>query len=537
MFEFERATSVPALWNAWQKVNGNNSKNSGIDQMDLDFYRSNAKENINILHYSLISDSYEPYREKSFISRKNRRIYISCLEDKIVQSAIAKVIYETASINRAVHGFIKNRSIFTAHTALKKSLHNHTTNYFKADISRFYESIRVREILRQIAVLINDFRFVSLVEKLVLSHSPGLSTGSALSPVLSNVYLSDFDENRQLSTGFYSRYVDDMLLAPSSEKSMDTVITDTSEELAKIGLCLNMDKSQIVNYEKGFTYLGFDIKAKNKLVDDLILQGDFASADKFMNISDEATETEQKNPEETEIDEKTVDEKQLDYDDGLSKSTIIVQEENESTDDEDFPDHILAVSKKCHMVRQFVNKARLEKYLSFPEKQTLLHIFHSLGEDGQKYIHWVLSHCSDYNCAVTQGYIDRCRTLNPIGCKKLCERFEDICDKSKCKCNFSNDKFYPSPVVHALRRKSGCVKLPRKEDSIGHFKQLSPKQGVEETLSRMMDLNKKEYEIKAQQKICNGQLESLFTRNEITEIQTPQGLLIKNDDGFFIKVG
>jgi hypothetical protein len=526
MFEFERATSIPALRTAWNKVNANNPRGWGVDEIDLGYYRLNAEENIRILHYSLVSDSYEPCHEKSFVSRKNRIIYISCLEDKIVQSAIAKVVYESIAINVAVHGFVKNRSVFTARAALKKSMKNNITDYYKADISKFYESVNIQEILWRLSLLIGDARFLRLIRKTLYSHTPGLSTGSALSPVLSNMYLSDFDSSRQANTGFYSRYVDDMLLAPPKGASMDALIDGTSGELAKIGLSLNEGKSKIVSAEHGFTYLGFDIKTKNKLVDSLILQGDFVAADKILNTPAEPLEP--AHPVDTPRQEETE-----------TRPETIVKEEVSGKKDEsaDTPVHVLAIAKKCHMVRQFVNKAKQEKYLSYPEKQTLLHIFHCLGEEGQKYLHFVLSCCDDYNYAVTQGHIDRCPAFNPLGCKKLCERFEDTCDRSNCNCNFKNDKLYPTPVIHALRRKPDCMTLQAKGDSIGHFKQLPAKQGAADALSRMLELNKKEYEIKSQRNIVSGQLESLFKRGNITEIQTPQGLLIKNNDGFFIKVG
>jgi hypothetical protein len=563
MFEFERATSVPALWNAWQKVSGKNSASYGIDDISLDYYRSNARENIDTLHYSLITDSYTPYRERSFQSKKNRTIYISCIEDKIVQSAIARVLYEDSTFSNSVHGFILKRSIFTAHKKLKISLQRNVTTYFKTDISKFYESVDNLEMLRIIAKIAGEGRFTNLVKKMLDIHGSGLSTGSALSPVLSNLYLADFDANRRINTCFYSRYVDDMLLAPLPGASMDDLIRGTSEELKKIGLCLNEAKSSVVDACEGFRYLGFDIRVRQKQMEEYIAQGDFGAAEKLMNMSeneaieelsskpilDAASEKKNQNvcviaeplgfPEIREADEKILAEAD-------SEDIPEPEPEEESPDFGVNPEkvevegigvHVLGISKKCHVIRQMVDHAKKSHYLGFPEKQSLLHIFHCLGEEGAKYLHWVMSHCDDYDYGITQGYIDRCKGLAPLGCKKLCDRFEDFCDKSKCNCNFTQEKMYPSPVIHALRRKPGCVNLPQKENHIGHFKQTTARQGAEDALSRLLALNKQEYEIKTQKRICNGQLESLFTRNDIKEIETPQGLLIKAEDGFYIKLG
>jgi hypothetical protein len=53
----------------------------------------------------------------------------------------------------------------------------------------------------------------------------------------------------------------------------------------------------------------------------------------------------------------------------------------------------------------------------------------------------------------------------------------------------------------------------------------------------LLELNKKQYELAQQQEIFRGQIEDLFARTNTRELQTPQGLLVKTDEGLFIKVG
>ncbi|UYO61625.1 hypothetical protein LNN31_12620 [Acetobacterium wieringae] len=150
------------------------------------------------------------------------------------------------------------------------------------------------------------------------------------------------------------------------------------------------------------------------------------------------------------------------------------------------------------------------------------------------YIHYVLSFCENYDYATTQNHIKRYKATNPLGCKKLCERFGD---NSNCTCNFSAEKIYPTPVIHARRIKPDCFIPNSPKENIGHFRSQSPKQKAADALSTLMDLNKKKYELEEQQAVFKGQLESLFERSNSCELQTPHGLLVKNDDGIFIKVG
>jgi len=189
--------------------------------------------------------------------------------------------------------------------------------------------------------------------------------------------------------------------------------------------------------------------------------------------------------------------------------------------------------KKCYIVRSILEKAKTQKYIGYPEKTLLLQIFHCLAEDGAKFIHDVVSLCTDYDYAETERQIRKYRAPNPLGCKKLCER---VGDNTKCTCNFTHEKVYPTPIIHALRVKKDCFTFSKPQDSIGHFRAKTPKHRAEDALSSLIELNKKAYEISEQQSIFKGQIEQLFERNDTYEFNTPQGLLIKTDEGIFIKV-
>lgn len=340
---------------------------------------------------------------------------------------------------------------------------------------------------------------MQLVEQVLATHNPGISTGSCLSPVLSNLYLSDFDKFMQKNSKFYARYVDDMLIAPIQNVEL------ANNKLSEIGLEINLEKSKPVNAQEGFKYLGFDIK---QTVDTAIQNGNFVLAEEIYTTqeSDVATSVEP----------------------ALAKIDKTSQPEYE------IPAHIANVVKKCHIINAIVYKAKTEKYLGYPDKTTLLQIFHCLGkDDGAKFIHYILSFCSDYDYAETQRHINKYPAPGPVGCKKLSERYDS---KNKCLCNFSQEKIYPSPIIHALRVKGDCFTPNTPKDNIGHFKAKTPQHKAEDALSSLLSLNKKAYEIQEQQNIFKGQIDNLFERIDTCEIQTPHGLLIKNDGGIFIKV-
>lgn len=540
MFEFEKAVSKKSLWEAWQtiKVKSRN-KTSGIDCMDVGAYTHDEYSNIEILHYSLISGAYRPYKERSFISKKNRNIYISCLEDKIIQTSIANVISELVTFYPSVHSFIKGRSIFTAYFKLKKYLPN-ADEFYKIDIQKFYESISKALLMEKLEQISGDRRFLDLINTILMNHPRGISTGSSLSPVLSNIYLYDFDFTMSKNSAFYLRYVDDMLIAPHN--SMQELISSTKEELEERKLTVNPIKSKVVSVREGFKYLGFDIM-QHRDMDNLISSGNFAEAEITLNAYKQDLE----NP--ADFDKNSTSETADSNKAEKFTVPLTTQKDDkfENTNDAevvtepDVPRHILAIEKHCHIVQYLIKKAKEEQFLSYPEKRVLLYIYKCLKDDGQKYIHSILSNCMDYEYNITQGYIERCRIQQPIGCKKICDVFDDCCDKFLCKCNFKNENLYPTPLIHALRQKKDCFTLPKNNakktsNNIGHFKKLPVKQDINETLVKTLKLHRQINEMKIQQNICKKRLESLFENNGYQEIETPHGLLIKNNEGLFIKL-
>jgi len=501
MFEIERVSSMEMLRRTWQKVSSKGSSLSpGIDNVDLSLYRSNLPQHLRSLQTSIITENYAPHADKLYI-HKNRNINISSIEDKIVQSAIAEVIMSVYHPPYSVHGFIKSRSVFTAKKSLDHAISKGISDFSKIDIRRFYDSIDKNQLLNKIAQMIGDKKFLRLIEQLLNMHTLGISTGSCLSPVLSNLYLHDFDKHVQQNSQFYARYVDDILVAPTNNIGL------ISDKLFEIGLEINIEKSKIVNAQEGFRYLGFDIK---HTIDDAIQSGDFALAEKLHQTQE------------------------CDVTADIEPFPITNEAKKLQSTEYELPIHVKNVVKKCHIVSAIANKAKSERYLGYPDKTTMLQIFHCLGKDGENFIHHILSFCSDYDYAETQRYIRKYTAPGPVGCKKLSERYEG---KDKCVCNFSQEKIYPTPIIHALRVKADCFIPNTPADNIGHFKAKTPQNKAEDALSSLLTLNKKAYEIQEQQNIFKGQIESLFERTNTSEFLMPHGLLVKNDNGIFIKIG
>ncbi len=119
--------------------------------------------------------------------------------------------------------------------------------------------------------------------KLILKASgpKGVPQGGVISPLLSNLYLDEVDKmlerakevtrNGKWTNVTYARFADDLVILISGMSRqrwlLEAVNRRLREELAKLHLELNEEKSRIVDLAKGesFGFLGFDIRRVRSL--------------------------------------------------------------------------------------------------------------------------------------------------------------------------------------------------------------------------------------------------------------------------------
>jgi hypothetical protein len=226
----------------------------------------------------------------------------------------------------------------------------------------------------------------------------------------------------------------------------------------------------------------------------------------------------------------SVEYKSLNFD-TATESVVTVSRSKDSSSP-----HLLAVENGCGFIKAITSKARTEHYLNYHEKNALMYTFMSLGDAGRKFIHSLLGHCMDYDYNITERFLNKCDGLYPIGCKKLHDRFEDKI-KCDCTCSINIPKMYPSPVCHAMKVMPGCFKLPKRDESMGHFKTKAAKPRLNALVAQYAELTRKSAELRSMEAICSEQLDLLFEKQEMTEADTELGKLVKIDNGYYLKLG
>ncbi|MCA1681476.1 MAG: group II intron reverse transcriptase/maturase, partial [Actinobacteria bacterium] len=99
-----------------------------------------------------------------------------------------------------------------------------------------------------------------LVDGVVESAVAGTPQGGVASPLLSNIYLSVFDE-KMAQAGFkLTRYADDWVIICRSRKEAERALASARAVLeGELELQLHPEKTRIVHITRGFEFLGYKI--------------------------------------------------------------------------------------------------------------------------------------------------------------------------------------------------------------------------------------------------------------------------------------
>jgi len=203
---------------AYQNIYANEGNmTAGTDGETID---GMGMERINRLIDSLKDHSYQPNPAKrQYIKKKNgkmRPLGIPSFDDKLVQE-VARLILESIyepNFSNLSHGFRPKRS---CHTALMHVQRNFTGVkwFIEGDIKSFFDTIDHQTMVNILRKRIKDEYFLGLIWKFLKAgyledwtfHNTysGTPQGSVISPILSNIYLNEFDKYVEEYTEKFNR--------------------------------------------------------------------------------------------------------------------------------------------------------------------------------------------------------------------------------------------------------------------------------------------------------------------------------------------
>lgn len=250
---------------------------TGIDRQTADEYAGNLDENLRSLLERAKSGSYvaPPVRRvhipKAGSGSQTRPIGIPTFEDKVLQRAVAMVleaVYEQSFLDCS-YGFRPGRS---AHQALQR-VRNQAMEMagkwvLEVDIRNFFGTLdhsHLRNIVRKrvrdgvLLRLISKWLNAGVMEDGAIQYpDAGTPQGGVISPILANVYLHEvLDEwfvrqavPRLAGRATLVRYADDVVIIFEHERDARRVLDVLPKRLAKYGLALHPEKTQLINFER-----------------------------------------------------------------------------------------------------------------------------------------------------------------------------------------------------------------------------------------------------------------------------------------------
>jgi RNA-directed DNA polymerase len=257
----------------------------GIDGVTFEAIEESGVESfLKQIQNELVNHTYQPMpvRKKEIPKdggTKVRVLSIPAIRDRVVQGAL-KLILEPifeADFQPGSYGYRPKRSAREAALRVDKAIAQRKTRVIDLDLRAYFDSVRHDLLLEEVARRVNDADVMRLL-KLILKSTgkKGVPQGGVISPVLSNVYLNEVDKMLekaiettrcgQYTQVQYARFADDLVILISSHPKQDWVVRAMEkrlrEELAKLKVEINEEKTRMVNLSKGesFGFLGFEFR-------------------------------------------------------------------------------------------------------------------------------------------------------------------------------------------------------------------------------------------------------------------------------------
>ena len=232
----------------------------------------------------LVTNTYRPMRvRKKEIpkdgGKKVRILSIPSIRDRVVQGAI-KLILEPifeADFQSGSYGYRPKRTAHQAVNRVAQAIVEGKTQIIDLDLRAYFDNVQHYLLLEKVARRVQDDAVMHLLKMMLkATGEKGVPQGGVISPLLSNLYLTEVDRmlekaiattrSGQYTHVQYTRFADDLVILIDAHPRHDwlgkAVNQRLREELEKLRVEINEDKSRMVDLAKGesFAFLGFEFR-------------------------------------------------------------------------------------------------------------------------------------------------------------------------------------------------------------------------------------------------------------------------------------
>lgn len=260
-----------ALEAAWRRVKDNQGC-AGVDRVTIEEFESGLLYELPRLQRELADGRYRPLPLLRILVDKSngetRALCVPTVRDRVAQATALHHIEPIleAQFEDCSFAFRKGRSVRAAVYRIKKLYEKGYRWVVDADIDAFFDSIDHALLLAKIDHYIPDQWLRWLLRlwiqaevwdgKVVTKLTRGIPQGSVVSPILANLFLDDLDEELLRRGMHLVRYADDFIILSKEQAQAEVALEVTDKILELLRLDLNEEKTAIVHFDHGFTYLG-----------------------------------------------------------------------------------------------------------------------------------------------------------------------------------------------------------------------------------------------------------------------------------------
>jgi RNA-directed DNA polymerase len=255
-----------------------NKGSAGADRMTVGELPGYLKAHWPVIRERLLAGQYQPQPvlrveiDKQG-GRGKRKLGIPCVLDRFIQQALLQVlepIYEP-TFSEFSYGFRPQRSAHQAVARAQTYIAEGNRWVVDLDLEKFFDRVNHDILMSRVASKVSDKRILGLIRRylqagvleqgLVQAMEEGTPQGGPLSPLLSNILLTDLDRELEQRGHRFVRYADDSNIYVRSERAGQRVKASVTRFLSqRLKLKVNEAKSAVAQpWQRKF--LGFSFTA------------------------------------------------------------------------------------------------------------------------------------------------------------------------------------------------------------------------------------------------------------------------------------
>jgi RNA-directed DNA polymerase len=248
---------------------------AGVDGIGVSAFKDHLKRYWPTIKAKLLAGTYIPLPVRRVDIPKPqggvRTLGIPTLTDRLIQQALHQVlspIFEP-TFSASSYGFRPGRNAHQAVLAAQRYVAEGRRVVVDLDLEKFFDRVDHDLLLGRLGQQIGDRRVLQLIrrylqagmmaEGLVSPRTEGTPQGGPLSPLLSNILLTDLDRELERRGHAFCRYADDCNIYVRSQRAGERVLASLARFLTqRLRLKVNVAKSAVAHpWERKF--LGYSL--------------------------------------------------------------------------------------------------------------------------------------------------------------------------------------------------------------------------------------------------------------------------------------